>query len=130
MILLMIAVGLAYAVVDCFHGDLTPNWNRYSADFSWENLHIFNIIIIEFSLWILLYPWFSFLTRKKIEPKDNYVFPLHVFWCNILDIDENDPSNRKFVFKMCEYMNIFTILLFIVYIIHYTYTIVQHHTQY
>lgn len=60
LLMFMLSIGIAYIFVDCCHGPLTPNLNRYSTDFSWSNLHVSAIILIEICAYIFLYPWFRY----------------------------------------------------------------------
>ena len=115
----MLFIGIAYIIVDCCHGPLTPNLNRYSTDFSWSNLNVSGIIMIEICAYIFLYPWFRYFRNYNTEFSISDIFPVGKFIEDLFPF-LGTGTHRKALFIIGTF-NIFSVVLLFSYVFHYSY---------
>lgn len=117
--MLMLSIGIAYVIVDCCHGSLTPNLNRYSTDFSWSNLHVSAIILIEICAYIFLYPWFRYFRNFNTGFSLSDIFPVEKFIEDLFSL--GDSGKHKKCLIIIAIFNILCIILLVTYIFLYSY---------
>lgn len=115
----MLSIGIAYIFVDCCHGPLTPNLNRYSTDFSWSNLHVSAIIMIEICAYIFIYPWFRYFRNFNSRISLSDIFPVEKFIEDLFSLG-NSGKHKKSLFIIATF-NILCIILLATYVFIYSY---------
>lgn len=115
----MLSLGIACIFVDCCHGPLTPNLNRYSTDFSWSNLHVSAIIMIEICAYIFLYPWFRYFRNFNSGFSLSDIFPVEKFIEDLFSLG-NSRKHKKSLIIIATF-NILCIILLAAYVFLYSY---------
>lgn len=115
----MLSIGIAYIIVDCCHGPLTPNLNRYSTDFSWSNLNVSGIIMIEICAYIFLYPWFRYFRKYNTEFSISDIFPVGKFIEDLFPFLGSGTLRKALI--IIGTFNIFSVVLLFSYVFHYSY---------